>query len=952
VSDLTEAVRTGVLRYLLQVVDVLGKGDRAVSLASVLLGYNSSANLTVGASVEALVRGVIEANYRFAETTRLKIRVDRLDIVELYQDTAITAVYELRRAPEKLDALVKRTGTLLVCRPDLEYGDGWRPRLFDRGNQSYWPRIIVTDADRQQGDCPPCPGDDAAPVPGADAGSGLRQAPNQRRTALANRLRYLYVGQRARAESIVQQRQPGLIETLVRQQIHSAKWQEDFGRMLFQLMVPYDFKDAARQLERVVLVVDAYTANLPWELMMGDGAGREEEKRPLSVRTPVVRQLASAKFRRDVRQSLERTALVIGNPSVEGFAAAFPDPKHPQAAVPALPAAEKEADAVAALLGAMGYTVVTAIGEERMATDVLAMLYRQPYRILHISAHGVFDLPHADGLRRSGVVLSDGLLITAAEIQAMEVVPELVFLSCCHLGQIDATNAERDDRTVRDGNKLAASVARELIEIGVRCVVVAGWAVNDERAKLFGEVFYQNLMLQRKPFGDAVHAAREALWKEGQEDITWGAYQAYGDPLWRAEPRGTGNGGGDGNSEFASPEEILDELARARAQMSRRKDRLTDREKNAQAKAIDELLKKRCPPGWLTLPVLQSALGATWSTLGRFEKARDAYLVAIQAEDKAGRVPIRDIEQLANIEARLGEQSGNARIIDRAVERLHQLDLLVAEQAAGKAAVAIVNAERCALRGSAHKRKASMYANSVLKAYRTQVNDGKSGPDSDALQAKVNMQEALTDAVEAYREGEGVTGDARFKPYNALNRLALDALTPWPPDKGEREASIASAVALAQRCRQAATQDFARSGAFWDAIMQPEAILVGHLLDGSLGQPGEAGKAALNEVVQAYTEALSNLTATPTELDSVVSQMNLLATFCDALYVADGEQARTRTADALLEVVQKIQPGARVPDHRSLPEPPTVSGAPSELERPVPDRRGRSGQPSPRKSRK
>ena len=41
---------------------------------------------------------------------------------------------------------------------------------------------------------------------------------------------------------------------------------------------------------------------------------------------------------------------------------------------------------------------------------------------------------------------SGGLLITAAEIEAMETVPELVFLNCCHVGKVDAT--------VRDGNKL------------------------------------------------------------------------------------------------------------------------------------------------------------------------------------------------------------------------------------------------------------------------------------------------------------------------------------------------------------------------------------------------------------------------------------------------------------------------------------------------------------------
>ena len=104
VSSLTEAVRAGALRYLLQLVDVLGKDEREVSLATLLLGYNSSANLSVEASIEALVRGVMEANARFFETTRLNIRIGRLDIVELYIDTAITAVYSLRRMEGRLAA--------------------------------------------------------------------------------------------------------------------------------------------------------------------------------------------------------------------------------------------------------------------------------------------------------------------------------------------------------------------------------------------------------------------------------------------------------------------------------------------------------------------------------------------------------------------------------------------------------------------------------------------------------------------------------------------------------------------------------------------------------------------------------------------------------------------------------------------------------------------------------
>jgi CHAT domain len=271
---------------------------------------------------------------------------------------------------------------------------------------------------------------------------------------------------------------------------------------------------------------------------------------------------------------------------------------------------------------------------------VLTKLYEQPWRLLHISAHGVFDLPHLDGRSRSGVLLSGGLLITAAEIAAMETVPELVFLNCCHLGQMD---------TGRGGNKLAASVARELIEIGVRCVVVAGWAVNDESAKLFGQAFYEQLLLRRRPFGDAVFEARKAVWRAHPDDITWGAFQAYGEPGWLAEPRADGDRSANATDLRASPDELLDDLARMRADLSRRREHLTERDMRAQADAIAELLQRRCPPGWQNLPQLQSALGMTWFELGQLERARDAFLAAVQSVDTIGLVPIRDIEKLANV---------------------------------------------------------------------------------------------------------------------------------------------------------------------------------------------------------------------------------------------------------------------------------------------------------------
>ncbi len=914
VGALTDAVRAGVLRYLLQTIDVLGKEERELSLAALLLGYNSSANMTVDASVEALVRGVLEANTHFFETTRLAIRVARLDLVELYQDTAITAVYALRQMPDKLGDVARRMGTLLVCNAELQRGEGMRQRLFDAGSQSYWPRLLVTDADRDDDDSSGSSQSAQATTPAAQ-GAIPAHAP---RTGIATRLRFLYVGQRARAESIVQQRQPGLIEALVRQQIHNTAWQEDIGRMLFQLMVPHEFKDAARQLERVVLVVDAATANLPWELMLAGAAGASDDALPMAVRTPVVRQLASTRFRAQVRQALDRSALVIGNPSVEGFGAAFPDPRQPDRNnapadnpdPPPLPGAEAEANAVAAVLGGLNYRVTQAIGADFPASSVLALLYHQPYRLLHISAHGVFDLLHRDGRRRSGVVLSGGLLITAAEIAAMETVPELVYLSCCHLGLVDAT--------VRDGNKLAASIATELIEIGVRCVIVAGWAVDDQQAQLFGETFYRSLLQERQPFGDAVYAARKAAWGKRPDDITWGAFQAYGDPAWRAEPRAEGASGGGAKAPFASPEELLDALASLRADLSRRSQ--TEREAKAQAQGVRQLIEHRCPPGWLALPPLQSALGAAWRDLGLYEEAREALLRAIQSDDRSGRVPIRDIEQLADVESRLGEANGDEATIRSALARLRQLDALVSSSEA-----LCANPARCALQGVALKRLASVQARRVLAP----------GASAAAIASAGNaMRETLAQALQAFRRAEGAPGQAQFEPALALNRLALEALTPWN-NAADRDA----ALALDQQCAKAAADAFRREGGFANALLQPEALLVAAKLDGSLAKPGDAGRAAFEPLAAAYREALANITFKPGDLDTLLSQLCVMSRLHDALSVVFSIDANARAprqaaehrriADRLLQLADLLQPGSGRRDDRPGSDAQTSVAAPA-----------------------
>ncbi len=829
VTRLAEAVRTACLRYLVHVQDsgFMAVGDQAlkeVRLASLLLGYNSSASLSIADSVQALMRGVVEANRHFAQASGSPLRIGCLDIVEIYLDSAITATYAAHAIAKTMNAN-RRLDCRIEADPLLHQGEGVRLRLYQGRTGIYWPRMMITDADHDDGD-------------GTSAAAPARPA-------LAQRLRYLYVGQRARAESIVQQRQPGLVEKLVERQVMAMQYDPDFSRTLFQLLVPHDFKDAARQLQQMVLVLDSRTANYPWELMLADDE-------PLATRTAMVRQLSSTRFRARVNQTMEARAYVVGNPSTSGFFVNFPDPKlREQDALEDLPAAEREAVVVTDALARHGFDVERALGSQQRALDVVNRLYRHPYRIVHVAGHGVYE-DGPDGTR-SGVVLSDGLLISAAEIDAMEIVPDLVFLNCCHLGRID--------RSPVSFNRLASSVGRQLIEIGVRAVIVAGWAVEDAPASLFASTFYETLLGENLSFGEAVFRARCAAWAQYPTSITWGAYQAYGDPGWRIDPKSeTPSSEQRDGSVGAAPEELLDLIQAERQAVQRSGEILSRMEARRIAERVRQALDAK-PPEWNSRPDLLSAVAELYTDLGPgfFEQARDQFRLAVAAADREGRVPIRAIERLGNVEARLGEAHDDAAMVARGIARLEGLVRLTGGRVAGDPETdsGTANSERASLLGSAWKRKAGVHARAYLR-------QGRSA--EFAL-----MAEAIARSEANYRTMASRLGDQEIRPYPTLNWLFLWSLT-------ARREEWAAYLPHARRCAMAANAAFAEDPGAYNATMVPDAALVGALLAGTLAK-ASAGDATLDGLIAGYEDALRTALVTPKERDTVVKQIRFMALF-------------------------------------------------------------------------
>jgi tetratricopeptide (TPR) repeat protein len=298
--------------------------------------------------------------------------------------------------------------------------------------------------------------------------------------------------------------------------------------------VPIELEGFLEGSTETQIVLDERTAGIPWELL-DDGTGNGDGGRPWAIRSKLLRKFKTETFRGRVTDAPGQSAmLVVGEPLCP------PD-------YPPLPGAYQEAKAVYDCLKTFGeqhkidvtgLMAASPDGPRPAAREVVNTLLEKPWRVIHVAGHGA--LPDSDG-GTGGVVLTDNTFLGPREMAAMRVVPSLVFLNCCHLGAFPS------DSVLSERVRFAAGVARSLIELGVKCVVVAGWAVSDDVAQLFAETFYRSL-LNGARFIDAVGDARAAAYE--RDDNTWAAYQCYGDPEWRLVSDS------DGTTPSAAPDEF------------------------------------------------------------------------------------------------------------------------------------------------------------------------------------------------------------------------------------------------------------------------------------------------------------------------------------------------------------------------------------------------------------
>ena len=452
--------------------------------------------------------------------------------------------------------------------------------------------------------------------------------------------------------------------------------------------------------------------------------------------------------------------------------------------------------------------------------------------------------------------------LTANEIQNKMHIPELVFINCCHLGKISSRSKQPPDYAY---NEFAASLSRKLIDMGVKAVVAAGWAVDDAAALTFAEVFYDHL-LKGERFGAAVKAAREVTYELHKDRTnTWGAYQCYGDPDYQFAVSASGSQRGMDN--FVDIEEAIFEIKR-RHEISKTTAALGIEKIRTDLRDLQTGIETYHKE-WLEDALVANALGEAFAEAFCFEEAIVSYDLAIGSGKSTA--AIKALEQAANCRIRLAVQNvqndprkhtESVRAIKDQIRKLDQLIDAIGE-----------TPERLAMIGGGYKRLA-------------RLSSERSSADSVAA---LNKMEEYYDL--AWNKKKAV-----YPLTNLIVAKIVRALwngKPGPKQLAEMEAQIKEARRMAIAEQENSPDDF------WASIGSTDVKMLEHLLKYLKGPQKSFKEEVHDEVVEEYKRAWGQY-GSAREINSVIEHYAFL------LAVIKGPDSQKNKHQDLRSVLEKI----------------------------------------------
>jgi len=632
---LSLTVESAIIKYAFFFRDNYSRSENkrvASGISTVLVG-SSFAGIPINECLRAILSGIQRANERMVQLNIGLQLIRQVEFVDYYEDLAQQCYSILKDFERKSDDFNIEVAL-------FRKGPGMRRRLTLGDTSSWWRTFnTVTNFDRLTG-----------------RPSGFT---------------FSLTSGRARIEQGGVTTDLKLVEYLAKEYSHKNDWNPRLSKTMFELLIPNDFKNIIRNQSNMVWKLDEYAAQFPWELFhdYNDITNAHREK-PAFVNTGMIRQLITEDFRRNPTVVTEDKALVIGDPDYSGTVFSQ------------LQGAEEEARVIGKKLVEDNFEVRSMIHSR--AGDIITELFSDKYKIIHIAAHGVYGEVAVNDSKefKAGVVLGNDVYLEASMINQLSTIPEFIFINCCYSGDMTGL----DEKYFKERSALAANIGTQLVRMGVKAVIVAGWAVHDGAALTFSTELYDR-MLSGFEFGEAVLSARRKCYDKHPDYNTWGAYQCYGDYFYKLTGKSSMR---VADAPFVTESHAIIELQNEISLISGRK---VDKPIHMR---ILEGLKARVDAGNVSSGAVKELFANAYALLGEYKVAVELYSKLREVE--AADFSVSSLEQYCSLRGKIiledfkaGRGTDEAGI-ERLIEDMRLIDLI------GN------TSERKALKGSLYKR--------------------------------------------------------------------------------------------------------------------------------------------------------------------------------------------------------------------------------------------------------
>ncbi len=730
---LSEAVASALREYALHRAQEEAPDDQVLrlSISTLLLG-SDYIGLSIQQSIEATLSAIVNTNKKL-RSEGIPAQYSSLEIVENHEHKACETYYVVRQLVRSGDYPIH------FFQQDLIYKEGYLKKLPIERVRSWWMRMDILRAENAA--------TNGAVVPiDYRFSEGLARVKAERRNLSLDTL-----------------------EPIMEEMSKSDKWSTQQAVALYNLLIPYNFRVEFNQQQNIQLTLDSTTASFPWELMSRPDASSP----PFATHGGMIRKLSNSNNRERVNHAKNHGVLVVGDPNLEGWSL-----------FGQLPGAKAEAEKVCEIFTANGYNVTPHINS--FAGEMNLNLHSRSYKVIHLAAHGVYS---SKDVANSGLVIGNNRFLRAADLEMLNEVPELVFVNACHLGEM----APQEAIFAKERYKLAASFAEALIQIGVRSVVVAGWAVDDKAALSFAEVFYTS-MFDGMSFSDAIIQARSTVHKQFSYTNTWGAYQAYGDENYRLQDGIYLSSGNELEDKYDLPANLKVELFNI---LQTKRTTANDKQVLARLKSIESALQHMTHDH----TEIFELLACNFEQLRMDEDALKYFARARQTSD--GMVTVRALE------------------LELKARRKHALRSKPLAEATADIQEAIKNMEFVLQIGQTRERLSLMAAMHKTLAY-TQFNE-KSSKASKAVLA------SLEKSIGIYKEAESKAHSSkeRFYPYSNYLTLqyCLDTLSFKSYTKAKAKALLKPFEELFTEVKSTSLE----MTSYWDRLLEANYHLLKYL---------------------------------------------------------------------------------------------------------------------------